>query len=186
MTSIKDFLDDHLQSRPWPSWPEPPRVMQVQTPPTRSVTKSVTIDRPAAEVHAFLADAANWPRWAIINVLAIEPGDESGWWKLSTPDGPAEFRIRADSVTGLVDHDFRDETKEVATVPARVVGNGRGRFPDDHHSAGRVERHHIRGVARVRRYRASYPQEAPGICPCLFVTCTRRSKAGRPQAVGSA
>jgi hypothetical protein len=25
-----------------------------------------------------------------------------------------------------VDHGFRDETKEVARVPARVVGNGRG------------------------------------------------------------
>jgi hypothetical protein len=98
----------------------------METPPTRSVTKSVTIDRPAADVHAFLADAANWPLWAIINVLAVEPGDEPGWWKLSTPGGPAEFRIRADAATGIVDHDFRDETKEVATVPARVVGNGRG------------------------------------------------------------
>lgn len=74
--------------------------MQMETPPTRSVTKSVTIDRPAAEVHAFLADAANWPQWAIINVLAVEPGDEPGWWKLSTPDGPAEFRIHADTATG--------------------------------------------------------------------------------------
>lgn len=100
--------------------------MQMETPPTRSVTKSVTIDRPAAEVHAFLADAANWPQWAIVNMLAVEPGDEPGWWKLSTPDGPAEFRIHADTATGIVDHDFRDETKEVATVPARVVGNGRG------------------------------------------------------------
>jgi hypothetical protein len=98
----------------------------VQTPCTRSVTKSATIDRPAAEVHEFLADAASWPQWAIINVLAVAPGDEPGWWKLSTPDGPAEFRIRADSAAGLVDHDFRDDTKEVATVPARVVGNGRG------------------------------------------------------------
>jgi hypothetical protein len=98
----------------------------METPPARSVTKSVTIDRPAAEVHAFLADAANWPRWAIINVLAVEPGDEPGWWKLSTPDGFAEFRIYADATTGIVDHDFRDETKEVARVPARVVGNGRG------------------------------------------------------------
>ncbi len=96
------------------------------TPPARSVTKSVTIDRPAAEVHAFLADPTNWPRWAIINVLAVEPGDDPGWWKLSTPDGPAEFRIHADAKTGIVDHDFRDETKEVARVPARVVGNGRG------------------------------------------------------------
>lgn len=98
----------------------------METPPTRSVTKSVTIDRPAAQVHAFLADAANWPRWAIVNILAVEPGDEPGWWKLSTPDGPAEFRICADTATGVVDHDFRDESMEVARVPARVVGNGRG------------------------------------------------------------
>jgi uncharacterized protein YndB with AHSA1/START domain len=47
--------------------------------PARSVTKSVTIDRPAAEVHAFLADAANWPQWAVINVLAAEPSAEPGW-----------------------------------------------------------------------------------------------------------
>lgn len=100
--------------------------MQMETPPTFSVTKSVTIDRPAAEVHAFLADAANWPLWAVINILAVEPADEPGWWKLTTPDGPAEFRIYADPVTGIVDHDFRDETEEVARVPARVVGNGRG------------------------------------------------------------
>jgi hypothetical protein len=100
--------------------------MQVETAPTRSVTKSVTIDRPAAEVHAFLADAENWPLWAIINVLAVEPGEEPGWWRLSTPDGPAEFRIHADASTGIVDHDFRDEAAEVARVPARVVGNGRG------------------------------------------------------------
>jgi uncharacterized membrane protein len=102
------------------------RIMQMQTPPTRSVTMSVTIDRPAAEVHTFLADAANWPRWAIINILAVEPGDESGWWTLTTPDGPAQFRIYADAATGIVDHDFRDESMEAARVPARVVGNGRG------------------------------------------------------------
>jgi hypothetical protein len=29
------------------------------TAPARSITKSVTIDRPAAEVHAYLADARN-------------------------------------------------------------------------------------------------------------------------------
>jgi hypothetical protein len=52
--------------------------MQMETPPTRSVTKSVTIDRPAAEVHAFLADAANWPWWAVINVLAVEPMSRAG------------------------------------------------------------------------------------------------------------
>jgi hypothetical protein len=100
--------------------------VHVEIAPRPSVTKSVTIDRPVAVVHAFLAEAENWPRWAVINVLAVEPGDDPGWWNLSTPDGPAEFRIRADALTGTVDHDFRVAVDEVATVPARVVENGRG------------------------------------------------------------
>jgi len=44
------------------------------------------------------------------------------------PQGPAEIRILADAATGVVDHEFRDpdDPEEVATVPARVVANGRG------------------------------------------------------------
>ncbi|HEV8450089.1 MAG TPA: SRPBCC family protein [Gaiellales bacterium] len=96
--------------------------------PARSVTQSVTIDRSAHDVYAFLSDAANWPRWAVVNVLAAEPGNEPGWWRIATPDGPGEIRIRADAATGVLDHDFRDpqEPGWMATVPARVVANGRG------------------------------------------------------------
>jgi len=96
--------------------------------PARSVTQTVTIDRPASDVHAFLSDAANWPRWAVVNVLAAEPADEPGWWRIATADGPAEIRIRADAGTGVLDHDFRDPDDPgwMATVPARVVANGRG------------------------------------------------------------
>jgi hypothetical protein len=99
----------------------------MQPPPAPSFTTSVTIDRPAADVHAFLASAPNWPQWAVINILAVEPSDDPEWWSISTPGGPAELRIRADAPTGVVDHDFRDESMEgYATVPARVVANGRG------------------------------------------------------------
>lgn len=99
----------------------------MQPPPAPSFTRSVTIDRPAGDVHRFLADASNWPRWAVVNVLAAEPSDDPGWWTISTPDGPALLRIRSDAATGIVDHDFRDEsTPGYATVPARVVPNGRG------------------------------------------------------------
>jgi uncharacterized protein YndB with AHSA1/START domain len=96
--------------------------------PARSVTQSVTIDRPVQDVYAFLSDAANWPRWAMVNVLAAEPGDEPGWWRIATPDGRGEIRIRADAATGVLDHDVRDpeEPGWMATVPARVVANGRG------------------------------------------------------------
>jgi uncharacterized protein YndB with AHSA1/START domain len=113
-------------------WVAPMRVTleklerEVTPPPGRSVTRSVTIDRPAREVHEFLADVANWPRWCVINILSAKPGSEPGWWTIETPDGPADFRIHADAATGVVDHEFRDETGAVARVPARVTGNGRG------------------------------------------------------------
>jgi hypothetical protein len=94
--------------------------------PVSSVTRSVTIDRPAAEVHAFLADVRNWPRWAIINVLAVAPSKHPGWWTVTTAQGPGEIRIHADAATGVLDHDFRDDSEEIWTVPARVVPNGRG------------------------------------------------------------
>lgn len=93
--------------------------------PVRSITRSVTIDRPAADVHAYLSDARNWPQWAIVNVLAIEAAADPGWWQMTTPRGPGELRIRADASTGLLDHDFRDPQASW-TVPARVVPNGRG------------------------------------------------------------
>jgi hypothetical protein len=95
------------------------------TAPARSITKSVTIDRPASEVHSYLSDARNWPQWSIVNVLAIESGTHPGWWQMTTPRGPGELRIRADAATGLLDHDFRDPQASW-TVPARVVPNGRG------------------------------------------------------------
>lgn len=94
-------------------------------PPVRAITKSVAVDRPHTEVFAYLADAANWPQWSVVNVLAIEADEEQGWWRLDTPHGPGRLRIRADAATGVLDHDWRDP-QAAWTVPARVVPNGRG------------------------------------------------------------
>ena len=93
--------------------------------PVRSITKSVAIDRTPDEVFAYLADARNWPQWSVVNVLAIEATSDPAWWKMTTPRGPGELRIRGDAATGLLDHDFRDP-QAAWTVPARVVPNGRG------------------------------------------------------------
>jgi hypothetical protein len=93
--------------------------------PARSVTKSVAIDRPAAQVHEYLADARNWPEWSVVNVLEIQASNDPGWWKMTTTRGQGQLRIRADAFTGLLDHDFRDPQASW-TVPARVVPNGRG------------------------------------------------------------
>ncbi|MFF8727130.1 SRPBCC family protein [Streptomyces sp. NPDC015171] len=90
-----------------------------------SVTKTVAIDRPYEEVHAFLADPANWPRWAVVNIQSIEPTDDPDWWRMSTPQGPAKLRLRARAESGVLDHDYVDDTASWR-VPARVVPNGDG------------------------------------------------------------
>ncbi|MFJ9853695.1 SRPBCC family protein [Streptomyces sp. NPDC101150] len=90
-----------------------------------SVTKTVSIDRPFAEVFDFLADLANWPRWAVVNIQSIEPTDDPDWWGMSTPMGPGKLRLRADAELGILDHDYLDDTASWS-VPARVVPNGDG------------------------------------------------------------
>lgn len=92
---------------------------------TRSVTKTVSIARPPADVFAFVADPANWPRWAVVNVQAVEPTADPDWWLMGTPRGPARLRVRGEAAMGLLDHDYVD--REAAwSVPARVVPNGEG------------------------------------------------------------
>ncbi|MER6546289.1 SRPBCC family protein [Streptomyces sp. NPDC001250] len=92
---------------------------------SHSVTKTIGIDRPSGQVFAFLADPANWPRWAVVNVRSIEPTDDPDWWRMSTPLGPARLRLRADAESGILDHDYVDDTASWR-VPARVVPNGDG------------------------------------------------------------
>ena len=90
----------------------------------RSVTKSISIDASFSTVFAFLADASTWPRWAIVNVKAIQKA-EGDWWDMQTPLGAARLRIRPNEQLGILDHDFAAPDANW-TVPARVVPNGSG------------------------------------------------------------
>ncbi|WP_333778316.1 SRPBCC family protein [Streptomyces sp. IBSBF 3136] len=92
---------------------------------THSITKTVGIDCPWEQVFAFLADPANWPKWAVVNVHSIEPTDDPDWWRMATPLGPARLRVRANAEFGILDHDYVDDTAAWC-VPARVVPNGDG------------------------------------------------------------
>ena len=89
-----------------------------------SITKSVSIDVPGDRVFAFLADAANWPKWAIVNVKSIKRADDQ-WWTMETPAGMARLRIRPNAELGILDHDF-NAPDATWTVPARLVPNGSG------------------------------------------------------------
>ena len=88
-------------------------------------TKSVVIERAPAEVFAFVADGANWPRWAIHNVLAIQPTPD-GDWAMDTPRGPGRLHLKPNAAFGILDHEFIDAREGRWQVPARVVPAGGG------------------------------------------------------------
>jgi hypothetical protein len=82
------------------------------------------MDAPIDRVFAFLSNAANWPKWAIVNVKSVKPADDP-WLDMETPAGMAKLRIRPNAEFGVLDHDFRAPDASW-TVPARLVPNGRG------------------------------------------------------------
>ncbi len=89
-----------------------------------AITKTISIDAPQEQVFAFLADAANWPKWAIVNVKSVKPSG-GPWWDIETPAGMAKLRIRPNADLGTLDHDFNSPDASW-TVPARLVANGSG------------------------------------------------------------
>lgn len=91
----------------------------------RSVTKTVRINCSPKSAFDFLADLANWPRWAVVNVLSTSPTTDPDWWDMVTPHGKARLRLRADECRGVLDHDFVDPLASW-TVPARVIANAAG------------------------------------------------------------
>lgn len=92
---------------------------------TEPVTKTVFVKCPVKKLFDFLANAENWPRYAIHNVLAIRP-DSGGWWLMDTPRGPGRLRIMPDERTGVLDHEFIDASEGRWVVPTRVVSVGEG------------------------------------------------------------
>src|SRR5579883_2339289 len=89
----------------------------------RAITKQVSIDRDVSSVFAFVANLANWPRFAIVNVKSVSKRPGEDWWDMITPRGAARLRIRPVASLGILDHDFVDPQASW-TVPARVVPNG--------------------------------------------------------------
>jgi hypothetical protein len=100
--------------------------MTIQNRSTRrSTTKTVRIERDVPTVFAFLANPANWPRWAVVNVKSTTATNDPDWWDMMTPHGAARLRIRGDATHGILDHDWMDPQASW-TVPARIVPNDGG------------------------------------------------------------
>jgi hypothetical protein len=85
-----------------------------------TLTKFISIECPVGKVFDFVADAANWPRFAIHNVFSITPA-EDGYWIIETPRGEGKLKIHPQKEYGLLDHEFLDKGEGKWVVPARVV-----------------------------------------------------------------
>lgn len=90
----------------------------------RSVIKSVDIQAAPEKVYAFLADAMNWPQYAIVNLRSVSPGQD-GWFKAVTKFGEGEIKVIGTKELGVLDHIWRDPQASWQ-VYARVVPNGEG------------------------------------------------------------
>jgi hypothetical protein len=93
----------------------------------RSDTRAVTIDAPAADVFAFVADPENLPRWAVGFCRAIRRDPEkAGQWIVSTAHGDLPIRFVTDSQRGTVDFYLTPTPAVEAAAFSRVMPNGLG------------------------------------------------------------
>ncbi|MFN4310515.1 MAG: polyketide cyclase [Ferrovibrio sp.] len=84
----------------------------------------VTIDRPFAEVYAFLADPANWPSWA--SGLGTLRRQIDGTWVADQAGGRATIVFSPRNDFGVLDHRVITPEGQVIDVPLRAMPNGRG------------------------------------------------------------
>lgn len=88
-----------------------------------SATKTVQIERPAAQSYAFIANPETMPQWAIHNVKAIRKLNGASW-EMETPRGKATLIPHYEERHGILDHEFIDAGEGRWQVTGRVVPLG--------------------------------------------------------------
>lgn len=86
---------------------------------------AIGIDRPFAEVYGFLAEPANFPKWAEGLGHSFVPLGGLDW-RAETPMGNMTVRFTAPNPFGVVDHSVIPDGGEAMANPMRVVPNGEG------------------------------------------------------------
>ncbi len=84
----------------------------------------VSIDRPAADVYAFVSDPANLPRWA--KGLSGSIAQVDGEWVADSPMGKVKVRFAPPNPFGVLDHDVVLPDGVTVRNPMRVVASGAG------------------------------------------------------------
>jgi hypothetical protein len=90
-----------------------------------SRTITLFIERPVAEVSAFLADPLNYPKWAAVTEPTFQ--HKGGLvWRAETPMGPRLIEFLPPNPFGVVDHATYREGEDPIFMPMRVVANEEG------------------------------------------------------------
>jgi hypothetical protein len=90
----------------------------------QATTVSVSIERPPAEVYAFVANPENLPRWAAgLGGSVVRSG---AGWIIETPGGPVRIAFTEPNTFGILDHTVYPSPDQPVYVPMRVVPNGDG------------------------------------------------------------
>ncbi|SNS59098.1 Polyketide cyclase / dehydrase and lipid transport [Asanoa hainanensis] len=89
-----------------------------------SLHLSVAIERPPAEVYAFVANPENLPRWTAGLTGAVVRVDER--WVGDTPDGPIVIMFAPPNPFGVLDHDVTFPSGQTFYNPMRVFANADG------------------------------------------------------------
>ncbi|MET0415119.1 MAG: SRPBCC family protein [Actinoplanes sp.] len=82
------------------------------------------INRPAADVYAYVADPANLPEWAPGLATAVERSD--GDWYVTFGAARARVTFAPPNDFGVLDHEVTLPTGETFLNPVRVVPYGEG------------------------------------------------------------
>jgi len=85
---------------------------------------STYIERPAAEVYAYVVNPANLPNWATGLSGSIEQRD--GRWFAESPMGDIEVRFVPENPYFVVDHEVRLSDGTTFNNPMRVIADGTG------------------------------------------------------------
>jgi hypothetical protein len=85
---------------------------------------SAHVERPAAEVYAYVVNPANLPNWATGLSGSIEQRDEG--WFAESPMGDIEVRFVPENPYFVVDHEVRLSDGTTFNNPMRVIDHGTG------------------------------------------------------------
>lgn len=89
-------------------------------------TVSVSINRKASDVYAYLSDPQHFPQWAPGFALSVEATEQPDTWIVETAIGQAMVRFVGKNDLGVVDHYVQLPAVPEIYSPMRVLANNEG------------------------------------------------------------